>query len=181
MRDSAARVPPRPAACLLVTLYLMTSVVSGQDGALMADDSELFSNGLRTEFQEMNETFADFGFEIEVIEGEQPTLEAIIAKYGDPERSDEVEVVLWYGGNERPATVVFYLRRCRFWGPARRLRATRREGQASRGVVGLPELSCKSPNMLPDRPFHWYGAVSLFSHLRTTCIRCLKEVVSWET
>lgn len=56
----------------------------------------------------MNETFADFGFEIEVIEGEQPTLAAIIAKYGDPDRSDEVEVVLGYGGNERPATLVFY-------------------------------------------------------------------------
>ena len=108
MRDSAAHMPLSATACLLVTLCLVPSVESAQDGALIADDSELFSNGLRTEFQEMNETFADFGFEIEVIEGEQPTLAAIIAKYGDPDRSDEVEVVLGYGGNERPATLVFY-------------------------------------------------------------------------
>ena len=77
MRDSAAHMPLSATACLLVTLCLVPSVESAQDGALIADDSELFSNGLRTEFQEMNETFADFGFEIEVIEGEQPTLAAI--------------------------------------------------------------------------------------------------------
>ena len=106
----ARTVRVRATACLLATLCLVPSLGWAQDGAgaLIADDSELFSVGLRTEFQEMNETFADFGFEIEVIEGEQPALAAIVAKYGDPDRSDEVEVVLGYGASERPATLVFY-------------------------------------------------------------------------
>jgi hypothetical protein len=56
----------------------------------------------------MNDTFADYGFEIEVIKGEQRALSAITAKYGDPDRSDDVDVVLGLGANERPATLVFF-------------------------------------------------------------------------
>lgn len=110
LRERARTARVRATACLLATVFLVPTLGWAQDGAgaLIAGDGELFSVGLRAEFQEMNETFADFGFEIEVIQGEQPTLAAIIAKYGDPDGSDEVEVVLGYGQHERPATLVFY-------------------------------------------------------------------------
>jgi hypothetical protein len=94
--------------CALATVYLVPTLGWAQDGALIANDGELFSARFRTAFQEMNDTFSDYGFEIEVVEGEQPALSAITAKYGDPDRSDDVEVVLGYGANERPATLVFF-------------------------------------------------------------------------
>ena len=98
----------RSAVYALVTLCLVSTLGWAQDGALIADDGELFSVRFRTAFQEMNDTFAEFGFEIEVAEGEQPALGAITAKYGDADRSDVVEVVLGYGANERPTKLVFF-------------------------------------------------------------------------
>ena len=50
MRDSADHMPLSATACLLVALCLVPSLGWAQDGALIADDSELFSNGLLTEF-----------------------------------------------------------------------------------------------------------------------------------
>ena len=91
-----------------MALCLVPVLVWAQNGAAIADDAELFSARFRIEFQEMNDLFADLGFEIEVINGEQPTLGTITTKYGDPDRSDDVEVVLGYGATERPATLTFY-------------------------------------------------------------------------
>ena len=98
----------RSAVCALVTVCLVPTLGWAQDGALIANDGELFSTRFLAAFQEMNDTFADYGFEIEVAEGEQPVLSAITAKYGDPDRSDEVDVVLGFGANERPVTLVFF-------------------------------------------------------------------------
>ena len=94
--------------CALATYCLVPTLGWAQSGAVIADDAELFSVGLRAEFREMNDTFAELGFEIEVLHGEQPTLGVIITKYGDPDRSDDVEVVLGYGANERAATLTFH-------------------------------------------------------------------------
>ena len=99
---------------LLLTVYTLVAPCLvpapgwAQDGAVIAAAAELFSARFRTEFQEMNDLFAEFGFEIEVIEGEQPTLGAITAKYGASDRLDDVDVVLGYGASERPATLTFY-------------------------------------------------------------------------
>ena len=93
---------------MLAVLCLVPTLGWAQDGAVIADDSELFSARFRIEFREMNDLFGEIGFEIEVIDGKQPTLGAISTKYGPPDRSDDVEVVLGYGATERPATLTFH-------------------------------------------------------------------------
>ena len=56
----------------------------------------------------MDETFAEFGFELGVIEGEQPSLATITDKYGEPDREDEVEVIIGFGDRKRRETLTFY-------------------------------------------------------------------------
>ena len=92
-----------------LTVMLLTSgLSSGQDGVAIADDPAMFSERFRVEFREMNETFADFGFELDVIEGERPSLAAIIDKYGDADREDEVEVIIGFGPGETRETLTFH-------------------------------------------------------------------------
>ena len=93
---------------LTVVLLLASGLASGQDGAEIADDPAMFSERLRVEFRDMNETFAEFGFELDVIEGERPSLATITGKYGEPDREDEVEVIIGFGDRERRETLTFY-------------------------------------------------------------------------
>lgn len=93
---------------LTVVLFLASGLTSGQDGAEIADDPTMFSERFRVEFRDMNETFAEFGFELGVIEGERPSLATITDKYGEPDREDEVEVIIGFGDTERRETLTFY-------------------------------------------------------------------------
>ena len=92
----------------VAVLLLVSGLASGQDGFEIADDPTLFSERFRVEFREMNETFSDFGFELEVIEGERPSLAAITTKYGEPDRRDDVEVIVGFGAREKRETLTFY-------------------------------------------------------------------------
>ena len=89
-------------------LLLASGLALGQDGIEIANDPTMFSERFRVEFTEMNETFAEFGFELDVIEGERPSLAAITDKYGEPDREDEVEVIIGFGANERRETLTFH-------------------------------------------------------------------------
>ncbi len=93
---------------VLTVLLLASGLASGQNGAEIANDPAMFSERFRVEFREMNETFAEFGFELDVIEGERPSLAAITDKYGEPDREDEVEVIIGFGDRERRETLTFY-------------------------------------------------------------------------
>lgn len=90
-----------------VAVLLVFGLLSGQDGADIANDPTLFSETFRAEFSEMNQIFADFGFELEVI-GERPPLSAIIDKYGEPARNEDVDVVLGSRDGEARVTLTFY-------------------------------------------------------------------------
>jgi hypothetical protein len=92
----------------LTVFWLASGLASGQDGVEIAADPAMFSERFRVEFKEMNETFAEFGFELEVIEGERPSLAAITDKYGEPDRKDEVEVITGFGNSEARETLTFY-------------------------------------------------------------------------
>lgn len=92
----------------LAAWLLASGLAVGQDGFAIADDPTLFSERFRVEFREMNETFAEYGFELEVIEGERPSLAAITAKYGEPDREDDVEVIIGFGAREERETLTFY-------------------------------------------------------------------------
>ena len=93
---------------VLAIIVLTGSFPRAQDGAGIADDPELFSERFRAEFRDMNATFAEFGFEIDVFEEPRPSLATIAMKYGEPDRSDEVAVVLGTGAEERRVTLTFY-------------------------------------------------------------------------
>jgi len=99
-----------PAALLMSFSVGLPMAARGQasDGFQIANDGALFSPRFRAEFEDMNETFGEFGFELEVLEGEQPPLDAITATYGEPRGSDEVEVILGVGDREVRATLRFY-------------------------------------------------------------------------
>ena len=93
---------------MFMTVLLMPILVSAQDGAAIAEDPEMFSERFRVEFRDMNDTFGDFGFELELIEGERPALAMITEKYGETEDEDEVELSLGVGDRERRMTLRFY-------------------------------------------------------------------------
>lgn len=92
----------------LTVLLLASILVSGQDGAEIADDSRIFSERFRAEFRSMNETFAEFGFELEVFERERKSLSAITETYGEPDDAEEVDVVVGFGDREVKETLTFY-------------------------------------------------------------------------
>jgi hypothetical protein len=92
----------------LTVLLLASVLVSGQDGAEIADDSRIFSERFRAEFRSMNETFAEFGFELEVFERERKSLSAITETYGEPDDDEEVDVVVGFGDREVKETLTFY-------------------------------------------------------------------------
>ena len=78
------------------------------EGFDIAMDPSLFSSRFRTEFEDMNRTFGEFGFELEVLNGEQPRLSDVVAKYGPAPETDEIEVMLFVGDRETRATLRFY-------------------------------------------------------------------------
>ena len=92
------------------TALMVTAAALGQpsDGARIAADPDLFSAAVRAEFADMNQTFGDVGFELQVFE-RPPTLRAITARYGDPDREETIEVVQEGAGNDRRTELtVFY-------------------------------------------------------------------------
>ena len=76
------------------------------DGAHIASDPALFSAAVRAEFVDMNQTFAELGFELEVFQ-QPPSLADITSKYGDPDRSEDVDVMLGLGADQRRAVLSF--------------------------------------------------------------------------
>lgn len=89
---------------------IVTVAAFGQpsDGTRIAADPDLFSAAVRTEFTNMNETFGNVGFELQVFE-RAPTLRAITARYGDPDREETIEVMRAGAGDDRrTALTVFY-------------------------------------------------------------------------
>ena len=80
--------------------------VQAPDGATIVGDPELFSSAVRAEFVDMNERFGDLGFELEVFQ-DPPSLSEITSKYGEPKRSEEVDVTLGLGADQRRAVLVF--------------------------------------------------------------------------
>ena len=93
---------------MTVVLLLASGLALGQAGAEIADDPAMFSERFRVEFRDMNETFTEFGFELGVIEGKRPSLATITDKYGEPDREDEVEVIIGFGDRQRRETLTFY-------------------------------------------------------------------------
>jgi len=92
----------------LTVLLLASGLASGQDGAEIAEDPGVFSERFRAEFRNMNETFAEFGFELEVIESERPSLAVITETYGEPDDDEEVAVIVGFGDREVKETLTFY-------------------------------------------------------------------------
>ena len=92
----------------LTVLLLASGLAPGQDGAEIADDPRVFSERFRTEFRNMNETFAEFGFELEVIESERKPLAVITETYGEPDDDEEVDVIVGFGDGEVKETLTFY-------------------------------------------------------------------------
>ena len=93
---------------LCVCLAVVWARAQTQDGARIIGDGALFSSEFLAAFVDMNETFGDFGFEVETREGERVGFPAITAKYGEPEDSEDVEVVLGFGNTETRATLRFF-------------------------------------------------------------------------
>ena len=92
----------------LTILLIASGLASGQDGAEIADDPVVFSERFRAEFRNMNETFAEFGFELEVFEGERPSLTVITETYGEPDDDEEIAVIVGFGNREVKETLTFY-------------------------------------------------------------------------
>ena len=92
----------------LTVLLFASSLASGQTGAAIADDPRIFSERFRAEFRNMNETFAEFGFELEVIESERKSLTVITETYGEPDDDEEVDVIVALGGREARDRLTFY-------------------------------------------------------------------------
>lgn len=94
--------------CLLSALFFITGLGQGQDGEEIAYDPKMFSERFRSEFEEMTERFAEFGFELDVLENEQPSLVAITDAYGQPDAEEEVDVIIGFRDREETETLVFY-------------------------------------------------------------------------
>ncbi len=94
--------------CVLGVLLLATGLAQGQDGEEIARDPRMFSERFRTEFGEMTKRFAEFGFELDVLEGERPSLAAIIVAYGEPDAEEEVDVITGFSDREVRETLTFY-------------------------------------------------------------------------
>lgn len=97
----------------LVVLMETANVIAGPvghvqllDGTRIASDPDFFSEAVRLEFADLNERFAELGFELEVFQ-RPPALNEIIAKYGNPERTEELKIPLGVGTDELPVSVVF--------------------------------------------------------------------------
>ena len=93
---------------VLSVVLLATGPAQGQDGEEIARDPRMFSEGFRTEFGEMIERFAEFGFELDVLEGERPSLAAITDAYGTPDAEEEVDVIIGFRDREATETLTFY-------------------------------------------------------------------------
>jgi len=94
----------------LVVILVVASAAAlpAQDGADIARDPDLFSPAFRQEFEEMDRLFREFGFELDVFDGMRPTLPAVIATYGEPERTEDLEVTLAADDGERQVTLTFH-------------------------------------------------------------------------
>lgn len=97
---------------MLLGLLVMTGSSGGAqtraDGFDIADDASLFSDRFRVEFEDMNATFGDFGFELEIRDGEQPRMSEVRARYGPADETDDVEVILFLDDREVRATLRFH-------------------------------------------------------------------------
>ena len=94
--------------CVLSVLLLATGLAQSQDGEEIARDPRMFSERFRTEFGEMSQRFAEFGFELDVLEGERPSLAAIIVAYGQPDTEEEVDVIIGFSDREERETLTFH-------------------------------------------------------------------------
>ena len=93
---------------LLVCAAMVRAPAQTPDGVGIVGDLELFSTEFLAAFVDMNETFGDFGFEVETLEAERVGFDDITAKYGEPEESENIEVVLGFGNTETRATLRFF-------------------------------------------------------------------------
>lgn len=92
----------------LVGMAFVTLRAQTPEGALIVGDRELFSGEFQEAFAEMNGTFGDFGFELEVREAERFGFARIATKYGDPDDTEDVEVTIDVAGRDTRATLRFF-------------------------------------------------------------------------
>ena len=99
-----------PRWCWYLSLFVILAMVAGIAQALagvrIAGDPELFSEAVQIEFADMNQTFGEFGCERQVFQN-PPSLHEIVKKYGEPDRSEEIDVVVGVGTDEQRATLIF--------------------------------------------------------------------------